>query len=387
MDKRYGAWAFGLTAWLAMLISPLAARADDGAIVVAVPAKAGSVDGRQENSDQFMWQQFITVTTPSSVKGKVEFETWASDLDTFAADPKWPAADAPKRLHGSMLENIKNPHLGAIDVPCATPGNAGVGGFPSTGCIAEETRRNRPQFDYIVQNKLYSRAGLKQAFQDPAFTVAMPLSSLAVKVDWVPVATVSQWIPYETVERVRQDYYTTTVNSVEYALVSMHLSSRQNPNWVWATFEHYLTPGRCDFIGCSDTFGAAKAVVAPQRNTVNSQYGYCDKTAALVNMMNARQVAPVWRNYCLKSSEVDYAAADGTPYVLGNSVIEGITGNGTVAASSCIACHAYASFGRDGSPESSVTAMLPFNPIGKPVPGVLAQSRLYDFMWGLLFAK
>ena len=49
----------------------------------------------------------------------------------------------------------------------------------------------------------------------------------------------------------------------------------------------------------------------------------------------------------------------GTPYVLGNSVIQGIVGNGTVAASSCIACHVCASFGPTGKPAASVTAILP----------------------------
>jgi hypothetical protein len=70
----------------------------------------------------------------------------------------------------------------------------------------------------------------------------------------------------------------------------------------------------------------------------------------------------------------DYNAADGTPYVLGNSVIERIVGNGTVAASSCIACHVYASFGADGKPKAQATAMLPYNPTGQPIPAVLEDS-------------
>jgi hypothetical protein len=98
------------------------------------------------------------------------------------------------------------------------------------------------------------------------------------------------------------------------------------------------------------------------------------------------KLSPVWENYCLKSTEVDYTATDGTPYALGNSVIEGIMGNGTISASSCIACHAYASFGPAGSPTAAVTAMLPFNPTGPPIPGVLSGSSQFDFMWGVLLA-
>ena len=47
-------------------------------------------------------------------------------------------------------------------------------------------------------------------------------------------------------------------------------------------------------------------------------------------------LSPVWENYCLKSAEVDYTAADGTLYVLGNSVIERIVDNGTVALSAAM---------------------------------------------------
>jgi hypothetical protein len=111
----------------------------------------------------------------------------------------------------------------------------------------------------------------------------------------------------------------------------MHVSSRQNPNWVWGTFEHQMNPGRCDAIGCFDSFGAQIPAVPPNRTAVNMQYGPCPKTQQLKTLMAKANLSPVWENYCLKSTEVDYTAADGTPYVLGNSVIEGIVGNGTVA--------------------------------------------------------
>ncbi len=61
-------------------------------------------------------------------------------------------------------------------------------------------------------------------------------------------------------------------------------------------------------------------------------------------------------------------------------LVEAIVGNGTVAASSCISCHAYASFGPDGAPTTRVKRMLPFNPTGKPIPGVLDGSHTFAFM-------
>lgn len=99
----------------------------------------------------------------------------------------------------------------------------------------------------------------------------MPASAIAVKSDWVPVPTLLQWIPQlGSAERVRRLYYTATSESVEYALVSLHMSSRQNPNWVWGTFEHHMTPGRCDNLGCFDSFGAEQPVVVPNKAAVNS---------------------------------------------------------------------------------------------------------------------
>lgn len=215
----------------------------------------------------------------------------------------------------------------------------------------------------------------------------MPAESIAVKGDWVPLPTLLQWIPQlGDIGNIRKLYYTTISASVEYALVSMHVSSRQNPNWVWGTFEHQMNPGRCEFIGCFDSFGAEIPAVSPNRTAPNIQYGACPKTALLKTLMRNAGLSPVWENYCLKSTQVDYTAADGTPYVLGNSVIEGIVGNGTIAASSCIACHVYASFGANGQTAPGVIAMLPFNPTGNPIPGVLTGSQQFSFNWGVLQA-
>jgi hypothetical protein len=93
-----------------------------------------------------------------------------------------------------------------------------------------------------------------------------------------------------------------------------------------------------------------------------------------------------WAAALLGTTTTGQTSPDGTPYALGNSVIERIVGNGTVAASSCIACHAYASFGSTGAPTAAATAMLPYNPMGPPIPGVLEGSLKFDFMWGVLQA-
>lgn len=392
-----------VTALTLSLLATAPASAQQRTVVVAVPARAGAVDGKTENSDAFIWRLFTEFAAPvvKSRPSPVLFETWASDEDTFSTTPHWPGPNEPHKLHASVLEFAKQlnagsfaaavkQHAGPIDVPCKPPGNAAVGGFPTSGtptpCIAEETKRNQPLYQYIVGNGLNTQAGLAAAFAK-SFVVAMPTAAIAVKGDWVPLPTLLQWIPQlGSIANIQKLYYTTTSDSVEYALVSLHVSSRQNPNWVWGTFEHQMNPGRCDFIGCFDTFGAQVPAVYPNRKAINTQYGACAKTARLKAMISKADLSPVWQNYCLKSTEVTYTATDGTPYALGNSVIEGITGNGTISASSCIACHVYASFGSNGSPTAAATAMLPFNPTGNPIPAALAGSLQFDFMWGVLLA-
>lgn len=383
------------------LLGSTAVWGQQQSVVVAMPAKAGPVDGRSENSDAFIWRLFTEFTAPASAHSAspVVFETWASDDDTFSIKPHWPKEGEPIKLHASVLQVMKaldinesqtNLRARTIDVPCKAPVGAAVGGFPTSGtptpCIAEQVARNRPLFDYIVSNQLNTQAGLAAAYAK-SFNVEMPVESIAIKFDWIPLRALMQWIPQlSDIATIRKLYYTTTVSSVEYALVAMHVSSRQNKDWVWGTFEHQMNPGRCDAIGCFDSFGAQIPAVLPDRSQFNSQYGPCPKTQPLKTLMASANLSPVWENYCLKSTQVDFAAADGTPYALGNSVIEGIVGNGTVAASSCISCHFYASFGSTGKTTSSARAILPFNPTGKPIPGVLAGSLPFAFNWGVLLA-
>jgi hypothetical protein len=404
MKRPYRAIISALTG--ALLMS--ATGCTKGTVVVAVPAKAGAVEGKTENSDAFIWRLLTQFTAPAS-KGSptpVVFESWASDKVTFATKPHWPEAGEPLDLHPSVLGAVKTLDPAAetldtnlsllsmlakpIDESCKEPRGAAVGGFPTSGtpapCIVEQAARNRPQFDYIVKNNLNTQAGLAIAYAK-SFKVEMPTESIAIKGDWIPLPALLEWIPQlGDVGSIKKLYYTATVNNIEYALVAMHVSSRQNPNWVWGTFEHQMNPGRCDAVGCFDSFGAQIPAVVPNKKAFNTQYGSCLKTRQLKTMMTNANLSPVWENYCLKSTEVDFVAADGTPYALGNSVIEGIVGNGTVAASSCITCHFYASFGPTGEPTKSARAILPFNPTGNPIPGVLTGSQQFAFMWGVLQA-
>lgn len=77
------------------------------------------------------------------------------------------------------------------------------------------TARNRPQFDYIVANKLNTKSGLAAAYA-ANFNVQMPTDALSLKGDWVPVKDLLQWIPeLGSVENIRKQYYINTSEGVE----------------------------------------------------------------------------------------------------------------------------------------------------------------------------
>lgn len=351
-------------------------------INIVAPALAGEVKRQSGNSDKYMWEVFTSIVKPMIGRNKTVFETWATDEDIYQANPSWPTAGQERPIRASRRQ-ANFVHTGLDLPPCATPENPWVANFPQKGCLAEVVYRDRLQYDYIVNNGLNTQSGVA-AFYATRKVVGFPGRSMAIKVDWVPVKDLLKWVPeLGTLANVRQTYYTVVSEDVEYGMVAMHISTAANPNWVWGTFEHQNNPGRCDAIGCYDSFGARKKVVPPDQSKPNTQYGACQKTPELKQMMRAVGLDSVWQNYCLKSTQVTYTNDEGAPTVLTNSVTERLSVNGELIGS-CISCHANASFGATGQPTSAAMTMLAYNPVGKPMADVFKNAKTYDFMWGII---
>ena len=147
---------------------------------------------------------------------------------------------AAKRADDDNDPSTPPPHM--VMAPSPTKGVP-----PDLGAIAGETiRRNRVTFDYIVSHGLWYQEGLKQRFNEN-FTIELPLASIEVKLNWLPMSYVADPSRYFTVLDDK---------NVLQGLVAMHITTKDLPNWYWATFEHVDNPVRCDFIGCNDSFGA-----------------------------------------------------------------------------------------------------------------------------------
>jgi hypothetical protein len=351
-------------------------------------------------SDQVGWETFVLVTAPSGIPGSqnVEFETWATDQDLYLTDPpKWPVGPSPKVLRPSLLALSRPGQLAPLVVGpggCSMPGDAKAGNYPAGGCIGEEVRRNWASFQYIVGNKLFTRAGLAAAAQNN-FVVDMPADSIEVKADWVKFSDLKTWLRTTTGkdlsdDQVRTLYHVNTVaetsGPTEYALVAFHFSSKQVKNWVWSDFEHELSPGRCDDTGCHDSYGAqikdvpAKNSRGPSGQDINGNqdYGTCTKSDPVEQMMKNAGTGGQWRHYCLKGTQITFVNADGTPTLLGSSVIERIDASVPILKSSCQTCHAFAAFRKDGSSNP-----VPNDPIGAFNPASISGMVQNDFVWGI----
>jgi hypothetical protein len=344
-----------------------------------------------QSSDMVAWEVFVQITAPSGnpQSTNVEFETWASDQDIYNPSPKWPAVGAPKQLQISLLGNAKHGFRPALETVapdrCKTDFDkkaAAAAGFPADGCIGEEVRRNWASFQYLVSNQLNTREGLVKAFAR-GFKVDLPADAIEFKGDWVRVSDVMKWLNLSDAQ-VHQLYYTNKVTEgtppqvTEYALMAFHFSTKQIKDWVWADFEHQKNPGRCDDIGCRDSFGAVIANV-PGQNNPKQQYGECKKSPAVQSMFTNAGINPVWQNYCLKGSQITFVDKGNKPTKLGNSVIERINAGVPIPESSCITCHKYASFDKDGRANFDA---LGANLIGKFDPKVMDGFVANDFVWG-----
>lgn len=96
-------------------------------------------------------------------------------------------------------------------------------------CVVEQVARNKKVFESITNNKLNSLAGFAIAYASST-KVETDLESIAIKGDWIPLPALLQWtLQVGDIANVKKLYYTVTVKDIEYALMSMHVSSRQTP--------------------------------------------------------------------------------------------------------------------------------------------------------------
>ena len=331
--------------------------------------------------------------------------------------------------------------------------------------MTEVVFRNEPMLGYVRSNNLYNTQGVVAVFNNVNGNIRpgapyrlastpgrlseidFPTTSIMIKSDWI----VAKYAPlFGIKENPAHPFIKMTINSAtdpvtgkpiaaECWLLGVHFSSKDIPNWVWTTFEHVDNPGRCDYIGCNDSFGftTPDKVAAGQATNFTAPKTSCDNlitpgfvydlgkgyaggtiTAELQTLLNGLHVGdgpvishttvpmimpnahdPAWRSYRLKGSQTEFTDSVGRAGILGNSITEA----GFVQTSSCISCHARSSTNATGTVplplgvfinETNETGYLQshrgipnsewYNASAQPPSQITLQT---DFVWGFLAAS
>jgi hypothetical protein len=381
-------------------------------------------------------------------------------------------APAPRPLRTSIRSHLFGPHEGAGDEglliealaapvlksaaeraamrPCrelplpADPESIGRVIRQTNG---ELTLRNRTFHDFLFRNDLYHADGVIAVFDRNAknlYTnapyrrasrpaaddkptdlseIVFPSDAVMLKSNWLNAELMAaigeqygwDWAdpahPYiqkEMIQTLTDQDGNQYDCSGTHNLLAFHISSKDIPNWVWATFEHVRLPGRCDFTGCNDSWGffssdrdlpadAARNYLEPNtkdddlpqgadsvvfdRDQLYAAEAIRPPLAAVLDALGigvepARADRPrpgdrAWRSYRLKGTQVEFVDSMGRPTFLGHSVTEA----GFVNGSSCMSCHSRAGSDTDGT----------FHP-GQPGRGTFPlsvfQNELSDFGYG-----
>lgn len=326
----------------------------------------------------FAWELFAEINRPAdpaAPDGAVAWERWALARRVFErplVEPTWADVSAPDTQEDLEVVPLQQ----ALRAGIASTRPELLREVAARGTAPEidpgvgqgnETRMNRPAFDFIVRNKLWFVEGQEEFFyrgESPSF----PVEAREIKAQWRRIRA-DQRSRYHARKLVR--------NGAEewWGLTSLHITTKDIPNWVWATFEHRENPGR-------------EAVVPS-----------VDPTGLPASLKGTK-----WENYVLRGAQVDFVDPTGRPVLLASSQIE----QEFQQSSSCMTCHARATIGPPArgpvatQREAELGTRLPVflasgdGPIGVPDPAWFRETSTappartfvqLDFVWSLFRAR
>jgi hypothetical protein len=245
-----------------------------------------------------------------------------------------------------------------------------------------EIHLNKPEYDYIVSNTLYSKDG-QTAFlaRVPAPTIGFPQGSgstnaygaIEVKAAWKQLGPGDDATKFYSVAATLIDPVTgNTIPDVPMGLVGLHLITRTNSasQWVWSTFEHVSNcpdappapappaGSHFNFNDPSQPQSANGYGFKPQNNTpvaspkptqitrvlnnalINGQWTQC-----LNSTMQAKLKGTVWANYRLVTTQWPNPTSGGgvqfLPSNLTNTTMETYIQDSSFSGS-CMNCHNFA---------------------------------------------
>ena len=211
--------------------------------------------------DSFSWQSFVAVNWPASGNQKIGangdnvavWQLWKQDADIlvqaglvpkpWTAPPTIPRYCTEKAPAGTRIltHSTKGGELGDF----LTPGNGPL--IDQNGeYVRFEILVNEAMYDFILTNKLYSKAG--QAAYNPGGVVAFPSGQLGgapgammLKVAWKVLGSGDDPGRFHVaLAYIYDPGPTPSCELKQVGLVGLHISHKTTnaPQWIWSTFEH-----------------------------------------------------------------------------------------------------------------------------------------------------
>lgn len=276
---------------------------------------------------EFAWKLFAEINKPLDSKnpnGPVVWEGWALAQNVFefpAREPKWQEVSKSAK---DFLK-IATPPIQQLIVSKSvmqrekafdpSEPSRRMGGL-------SETRFNKSVFDFVVLNQLYYQEGI-EAYLKLNSKLDLPTDAKEVKAVW------------DTIRQDQLNEYHYTIETkpngkkLYWGLVSLHIISKDIPQWTWATFEHINNPG------------LKKIEKTPLKSV--DDFGRQDGkiSQALIKLFNEKGMPAKWKNYILRGTQTNFVTLTGETTYLANTYTE----NGFLYTSSCITCHSKASMG------------------------------------------
>ncbi|WP_297771287.1 hypothetical protein [uncultured Roseovarius sp.] len=354
--------------------------------------------------DCYAWQLFVALNWPAVVdqkapdstkefgdEGRVVWETWRN-VRNGAPDTvfKMDGSDPGDWLDGVVPDTRL---FSEFDDQTLQQIVASQGVFASIDDIAaeffvNETRMSKASYEFTRANELYNIEGQLALFAAGTEKIDFPLEAKEVK---------AQWRVIEEADKPR--YHWTNVTRLDgttaiYGLTALHITTKDIPNWFWATFEHIDN----------------RTPAAPTAENPNGAEGWLlpsiDRFACPTAPHDCEAPPSVgfettkWANYVLRGTQIDFVDGRGNPTLLANSQPE----QGFQETSSCITCHALATVGAGGDRLPFFATLppasrQPVGQVGAPNPdwfrapgagdgneGTLHYTQL-DFVWSLMRAQ
>ena len=311
-------------------------------------------DARQAlfEPDGYAWRLFVALNWPADVRnrepdvgkvlgapGSVVWEVWrnvnkdAPDpvFTATGADPgPWltgPVAVASVTRRSNQFEPFNRTRRFA-EQATRRPGDPATA-FVPTEPGAQEVRMNRQAYTFVRDNGFYRQAALRAAIANGK-PINFPAGAKEVKAVWSKLDNPADKDRYHWAEVVPNNGAPEV-----WGLIALHITTKDIPQWFWATFEHIDNKTRRGRVNWQTASVDRAACPAPPHG--------CDGVPQNLGLAGTK-----WANYRLRGTQTNFTDMLGNPTILANAQIEP-----QQQTSSCMTCHARAGMNREGEPLSA----------------------------------